>query len=199
MSTASGGTCDLGNFTFGDFSVAVTGGATHIGLSTGSSVVDGVSYLNFETIPQGPGPSSWLLTYSVTVAEGYLFTGIDMSLGQFTLNPDDKDAFVSIGESVCHAIQVSGACSGVVLPGLFINHENAAGDNYVEMIFDQPFTGKMWIQKDIQISAGSTLSDFYNSHHSRDGGDVPEVPEPATMLLFSTALLGLGFMRRKKS
>ena len=30
-------------------------------------------------------------------------------------------------------------------------------------------------------------------------GDIPPVPEPATMLLFSTALLGIGLMRRKKS
>jgi len=73
-----------------------------------------------------------------------------------------------------------------------------------------------YVQKDIYLNAGcydslkhETISDCVPGgasattinqwFYQRDGGNVPEVPEPATMLLFSTALLGLGFMRRKKS
>jgi hypothetical protein len=47
-----------------------------------------------------------------------------------------------------------------------------------------------------KVTASIITQTFY-----QDGGDggTGEVPEPATMLLFSTALLGLGYMRRKKS
>ncbi len=68
---------------------------------------------------------------------------------------------------------------------------------------------KVYITKDIQLRPRfCQTDDCYNGIGATiitqtftqiPNGDIPPVPEPATMLLFSTALLGLGFMRRKKS
>ena len=80
-----------------------------------------------------------------------------------------------------------------------------------ELVLSTP-SKVVFIQKDILFNAsscdgfndqdcttGASATTFGQFFYQEDRSDVPEVPEPATMLLFSTALLGLGFMRRKKS
>ena len=71
----------------------------------------------------------------------------------------------------------------------------------------------VWVTKDISLVAGcggydssqvcnadarASATTIFQRFYQEDGGDA-NVPEPATMLLFSTALLGLGLLRRKKS
>jgi len=176
------GTCDFGGLTFSDWGVQVAGGATAIILfGAGSNVgADGTVYVRFQ-VGTNPSPvpsfTDILLNYSVTGG----VIGVDMFLGTHS-------GSVTITENVCAVAFVQGACPNgqSLLPGgLVVSNQNT--------INQASLTGSaatIYIQKDIQMQAGSTLSDFTNSH---------EVPEPMTFLLMGSGLLGLGLLRRRMS
>jgi hypothetical protein len=49
-----------------------------------------------------------------------------------------------------------------------------------------------FLHKDIAVGVGGFISDFSNSH------SLEPVPEPATLLLFGTALTGIGVAYRRR-
>ncbi len=150
------------------------------------------------------------LRFTVTVLDGYDFfiTSIGQSLaGDVGSAPG---ALVRIEEGAWGGgfwgIGHLGN-STVNLPG---DKEDPAGEVADELILSSAVK-QLWVQKDIRFSAGScegvtapctlgaSATTFSQIFYQTPGDDLTDVPEPATMLLFSTALLGLGYMRRKRS
>lgn len=198
VTTLTGGTtCSLGELEFGDFvvSTGLIPGVISLNPGTnpgGTEDDNGVAWLNFEFNPQG-GPGSYLFSYSVTANEGYEIFGLDAQWGT-------GSGLRELTEIGCLSQPLRG-CQPEAdeLGSLFIDTDPTS-DAPTAASFWFDGVGKLWVSKNLTIADSSSgVSDIFNSHHYRRDNDVPEVPEPATMLLFSTALLGLGFMRRKKS
>lgn len=190
--TLSGGTtCTLGELEFGDFAVYSPLSPGIISINGGGFTSDdgSTAWLNFEFNPQGPGPAHYLFSYSVEAHEGFSLTGLDSAFGTHS-------GTIQLTETGC-AVEPGKGCSDV-LGSLAIDTVDGGYPSTGNFSFDP--ISKVWVSKDISIvTEQSGVSDIFNSHHYQRDGDIPPVPEPATMLLFSTALLGLGFMRRKKS
>lgn len=193
MTTLTGGnTCTLGNLEFGNFVVNSPLIPGIISINGPASFDNGsTAWLNFEFNPQGPGPAHYLFSYTVEAHQGFSLVGLDAAFGTYS-------GLIQMTELGCSAAPNPG-CGANVLGTLFIDTDPNTAIPYDDSFNFEP-VGKVWVSKDISIlNDQSGLSDLYNSHHYRRDGDIPDVPEPATMLLFSTALLGLGLMRRKKS
>lgn len=215
VSTLTGAdNCYVGELTFGDFSVFSSIGGT-IGINGAPFTADtgGNVNLNFEFNPQGPGPANYTWQYSVTANEGFELIGLDATLGV-------GDPIVQMTEIGCLVDPLFGCTPETNLLGsLVVDNDLGTVGVTNSAVFWFEGTDTLWVKKDLTISDGSYcgdtltkdiicesiggtpgfISDITNSHHYQRDGDVPEVPEPATMLLFSSALLGLGYMRRKKS
>ena len=193
LTLTGGATCTLGELEFGNFSVNSPLNPGIISINGPASTDDGsTAWINFEFNPQGPGPAHYLFSYTVEAHQGFSLVGLDAEFGTYS-------GLIQMTETACSAAPDPG-CGANVLGTLFIDTD----PNTLNVPFEDSFsfapTSKVWVSKDISVvTDASGLSDLFNSHHYRRDGDVPEVPEPTTMLLFSTALLGLGFMRRKKS
>lgn len=192
LSLTGGSTCSLGELEFGDFSVIspLSPGIIAINEAPGTSDDGSTAWLNFEFIPQGPGPANYTFSYSVTANEGFELIGLDASFGFY-------GGHIQLSEVGC-AVAFAQGCSSN-LGNLFIDtDDSSAPPSSAAFWFEAQ--SKVWVGKDLTVvDETSGVSDIFNSHHYRSDGNVPEVPEPATMLLFSSALLGLGYMRRKKS
>ena len=203
LSYASGlnNTCTLGNIEVGNFIVS-NGIGGQISLNPaapsdpdgplGTHVSGSTGYLNFEFNPQGPGPTSYNFYYAVWAHEGYSLVGLDAEFGV-------GSGMVQLTETACKVFPSPGCSEANSLGSLFIDMDPATTTIGRSGSFDFSPQAWLWVGKDLTIGANSGLSDLFNSHHWQRDSDVPEVPEPATMLLFSTALLGLGYMRRKRS
>lgn len=187
-----GNTCTLGALEFGDFSVSTPLSPGIVSINGAHSSDDGsTAWLNFEFNPQGPGPAHYLFSYTVEAHQGFSLVGLDAAFGTYS-------GQVQMTEVGCGAAPNPG-CGANVLGTLFIDTDANTAVPYDDSFGFAPIS-KVWVSKDISIlNATSGISDLFNSHHYQRDGNVPDVPEPATMLLFSTALLGLGYMRRKRS
>lgn len=182
--------CDLGGLIFSDFTVRAGAGftAATVGLGPSSTAsptnVNLIYHLvtnNNQTPPSAVGPGDVLLSYTVRATAGILLTGIN-------LTNDAIEGPVTIGELACRVMFTpSGTCAPadrlaalVALPG---EAQAVLFQNPVEFAF---------LHKDIAVGPGGFISDFSNSH------ELTPVPEPATLLLFGSALTGLGLAWRRR-
>jgi PEP-CTERM motif-containing protein len=174
--------CDLGGLTFSNFTVSATAGftAATVGLGAFSTVSPNNVNLLFQLAPTpGIGPGDVLLSYGVTAGAGQLLTGIDLT-NDAIIGP------VTIGEVACRVpFTLGGTCAPADrLAALVVN----AGGNDAAL-FASPVSFA-FLHKDIAVGVGGFISDFSNSHST--------VPEPATLLLFGTALAGMGVTYRRR-
>lgn len=200
----------IGDKLFSNFSISgIDVGTVNVQGLDGGSVVDIIFNGPFSIIS---GSADYNLQFKVSVIpDNWFITSIGQSMVASAGNPD---AFAQIDEQVWS----TGFGTGDPLAnstlktsaGDVIDPAAEFGDN---LTLSVP-SSMVWVQKDISLFAGTLDSDICQTigcslgasattitqrFFQTPGDDIPEVPEPATMLLFSTALLGLGFMRRKKS
>ncbi len=195
LSAGSGNTCSLGELEFGNFLVSspLVPGIISINLAPFTNDDGGIAWISFEFNPQGPGPGNYIWQYTVTANEGFELFGLDAQFG--TGHPT-----VQMTEIGCKSDPLNGCVEGDLLGSLAIDNDPETATSSGGSFFFEPVEGTIWVKKDMTITdKDGFISDINNSHHYQRGGDIPVIPEPATMLLFSTALLGLGWMRRKKS
>jgi hypothetical protein len=184
--------CDLGGLTFNNFTVSASAGftAATVGLGSSSTVSPTNINLLFQLTPTpGTGPGDVLLSYGVTAGAGLRLTGID-------LTNDAIRAPVTIGELAC---RVPFTMGGTCAPGDRLAALVAGPGERAAALFASP-VNFAFLHKDIAVGVltvdgvnlGGFISDFSNSH------SLEPVPEPATLLLFGTALTGMGLTYRRR-
>jgi hypothetical protein len=200
----------VGDKTFSDFSVgliSVPGGAVadvadHI--TVRGFINAGIIGIEFQN-PYLAGTDEILdltINYTVTAGAGWLINGIGQGITP-NLCADGCDASASLTEIVRNLGGTTVGDSTVGFTASFEDFEDPFAEGSDTLWFDGEKT--LLVSKDYNFF-GATDSKFQTgvsairqTFYQTPDGDIPPVPEPATMLLFSTALLGLGFMRRKKS
>jgi PEP-CTERM motif len=115
--------------------------------------------------------------YSVVAINGASLTAVSLE--------SNGSAGSSILENVCTAQgSVGGGCGGVLLATMSV-----AGFGSVTAPISPAQTATVWAWKDITLDPGASISGF---------GQDFETPEPGTLVLFGSGMLGLaGLLRRK--
>lgn len=196
----------FGDKVFSDFSVSANIDPASVFI-TGGVNPEGLVYIEFGApFTSGlEGNVDFQLEYKVTAGEGFLMTAITQS---FVLSALGTGGEVSIGESVWDSgfgfgNKVAQSTVGFAFP---IDDPIDSDGSNVEVVtgddleFPSPLQ-MVWVQKDIRLTAneGGSVGATIITQGFRQTQDQPgEIPEPATMLLFSTALLGLGLIRKVK-
>lgn len=184
--------------------IFVNGTTVDIEFTTGWSVASGIQ--------------DYSLRFQVNVlADDWFITAIGQGVTGYAGNPN---ASVKLDEVVWSNGFVSGAKIGnstVTWLGDELDEPGEFPGEFGDVLYLTVPDDEIFITKDIRLDAGTLNSErcqnpnlptcslgasattITQRFYQTPGGDLTDVPEPATMLLFSTALLGLGFMRRKKS
>jgi hypothetical protein len=165
--------CTLPGVLFSNFSVSDNSPSTTYVIGINGANSGGPDNVLRFTVSPAIGSADIILGYMVT---GPL-TGVDVELGNYSGSP-------SVTETVCDVAPVGGICPS--------GHAIARLAAFPGQEFDAAqfkLTTPVWILKDINIPARSTMSDFADSHSA--------VPEPVTLSLIGAGLLGLGLMRRR--
>jgi hypothetical protein len=182
--------CDLGGLTFSNFTVGASAGfdAATVGLGPSSTASPtNVNLLfqlvptNNQTPPSAVGPGDVLLSYAVKASSGILLAGINLTNDAIT-GP------VTIGELACRVMFTPG---GTCAPADRLAALVALPGEAPAVLFQNPVEFA-FLHKDIAVGPGGFISDFSNSH------ELTPVPEPATLLLFGSALTGLGLAWRRR-
>lgn len=192
--TTGGGSpasCTEGVFTFSNFrlakAVGFDAGTLSVQIaavsvqSNGADVFLGFS-VNHPNVSATAGSADFVLLYEATT-NGNLIHGVDIEMGTASQ--------MRITENACSSSH-AGTFGTTCTPGTILADYNVVTPEgpLTNQQFFAP-TNFISISKDIQFrSVNSSISDFTNSHHA--------VPEPGTMLLMGSALLGLAALRRRK-
>ncbi len=196
---AGTGNITIGDKTFSDF--ATSGIATSDVNVLGSVAADGTVEIIFQgsfVDVAGGSTSDYGLFYSVMAGPGFVISGITQA---FTLSGGGD---VSIGESVWQNDYFSGlvASSTLAVNGSITDVEDPEAEVLVQGDdLTVPDLTKVYVTKDLHFTAsdaGGEVGATLVKQGFVQTGDLPQVPEPTTMLLFSSALLGLGFIRKIK-
>ena len=195
---AGTGTVTIGDKTFGDFaSAGIDEDKVNV---LGDIADDGTVQILFQggfvdTFDGDDDGTDYSLFYSVTAGPGFDIIGITQG---FSLSGGGD---VLIGENVWENGFFSGlvANSTVAFNDALFDAEDPLGEAFQGDDLLVPNLTKVYVTKDIFLRAseqgGQVGATIITQGFIQEGA---EVPEPTTMLLFSSALLGLGFMRRLK-
>ena len=196
---ASGFSCGIDDKTFSNFMYSGTSNPPGFGLPAGSVAVSPI------TSPGNPGlqfSAGWfastssgileedsLLQYAVNVNPGgSLITDVSLSIGGVGFMGTGA---VIVDETVCLGAMLP-ACSGGTVKTLSV-FDSSSGSQLFNSI---SFAGvsEVDVQKDISVEAGTNG----NATLSLVTNQFSEVPEPSSIMLFGSGILGLATVLRRR-
>lgn len=173
-----GYSCALGGLVFDNFSAVIfwtPPPAAVVNIGSGS-VTNGVVYLNFNPNMVTP-PDPMDMWFMFRVVGGV--NQVDLQVGGLG---------ASIDEIICDSagLDPNGGCAGVQLANLSASSGQPRQWVYLP---GQNFVSPIWVFKDIYVTGlNGHLTQFSESFH---------VPEPLTLTLIGSGLLGFGLLRRR--